>query len=224
MGVARSCVRGRAGWIPVAAVAVLFSGAGAASADEGTGAADREEGAQGGDVPALSIEVADGLDGMEPGEETEYTVTVRNDGDEAVEGLVVSQGVPPEMELVETDGERVGEPGGALDGLAVWEVDLDPGEEAVGRTKVRLEDPGEKLWRVAVTVCAQPGAQSPPLVCATDANLLPETPDAEPADPAEAAASTPRTGPPVDAGTGAVLAGLVVGVGIVYFLWRRRTA
>ncbi|WP_017622369.1 DUF11 domain-containing protein [Nocardiopsis chromatogenes] len=235
MGVARSRIR-RWGPVAAAAAAVLLSGAGVGAVDAafadgddtggGTNGTGGEAGAVktgGGDgVPALSIEVTDGLDGMEPGDVTEYTVTLRNDGEEKVEGIFLSQGLPPEMELVETDGERYGKPGGALEDLAVWTVDLGPGESATGRTEARLADPGEKVWRVAATACAQEREDSPPVVCATDANLIPRTPEPSPAEAAAVAAT--ESGPMLGRTEGAVLAGLVVGAGLVCFLWRWRRA
>ena len=235
MGVDRSRIRR---WVPFAAAAAGVPGAGEGvvgpafadgedSKDSAATKGPRGGEDAGGGVPALSIEVTDGLDGMEPGEVTEYTVTLRNDGEKKVEGIFLSQGLPPEMKLVETDGERYGKPGGALEDLAVWTVDLKPGESATGRTKARLDDPGEKVWRVAATACAQEGEDSPPVVCATDANLIPRTPEPS-ASPAEAAAAATaaESGRAFTLGRteGAVLAGLVVGAGLVYFLWRWRRA
>ncbi|MDA2807987.1 hypothetical protein [Nocardiopsis suaedae] len=224
-------------WVPVAAAAALLWGTGAgavgaAFADGGDGAGgtnggkddDTAESPHPDGVPALSIEVTDGLDGMEPGDVTEYTVTLRNDGEEKLDGIFLSQGIPPEMELVETDGERYGKPGGALEDLAVWTVDLKPGESATGRTKARLADPGEKVWRVAATACAQESEDSPPVVCATDANLIPRTPEPSgSASPAAASAAAESDGP-IGRTEGAALTGLVVGAGVVYFLWRWRRA
>ncbi|MDA2814257.1 hypothetical protein O4J56_26650 [Nocardiopsis sp. RSe5-2] len=220
-------------WVPAAAAAVLLSGAGAGPAladgedSKDAGATTGPTGPKdtGGGVPALSIEVTDGLDGIEPGDVTEYSVTLRNDGEEKVEGVFLSQGLPPEMELVETDGERYDKPGGALEDLAVWTVDLKPGESTTGRTKARLSDPGEKVWRVAATACAQESEDSPPVVCATDANVIPRPPEPSASPAAAAAAATATESAPALGRTGgAILAGLVVGAGLVYFLWRWRRA
>ena len=58
------------------------------------------------------------------GEDTAYTVTVRNEGEEAAPELLVAQIAPAHLDLREADGGGVIE-----DNTAAWLVSLGPGEE-----------------------------------------------------------------------------------------------
>jgi len=167
---------------------------------------------------ALSVDVTDDVDTLAPGDEVEYVVTLRNDGGEAVEDVLLYLTLAPELEFVETDGERPADSGRPADGVALWRVDLEPGETATGRVTGRLESAAGGPWRVATTACAGLDRNAPPLACATDADLRP--------DPAKAGSAADPSGlgrPGAEEAVvgGASLALLVIGAA-GYALWRRR--
>lgn len=204
----------------VALATVALVAAGAFSAPSAAGA-DEEPRPK--ESAALSIEVSDGVDGLAPGDVAEYEVTLRNDGEDEISGVLVSQGVPSQLEIVATDGERVdGEQ--AQGGLVVWERDMAPGEVVSGRIAARLTGAPGAAWRVVTTACAQTDRSAPPVVCATDADLLPEP--AGPAAEAAGAAHAADPGLPLPTRAQAAVAGggaLVLLAGAVLFvLWRRR--
>ncbi|GLU47617.1 hypothetical protein [Nocardiopsis ansamitocini] len=120
------------------------------------------------DLPALAISLTDSRDRIEPGEETDYTLTLRNDGERAVEGITLAQTGPPELEF-----RRPGEGGQVRGGAVTWQLSLEPGEEAVRTVTALMNETGSDVWRVAVTACAGLAADPAPIVCASDANLLP---------------------------------------------------
>ncbi|WP_017591038.1 COG1361 family protein [Nocardiopsis potens] len=164
------------------------------------------------------MDVTDGVDRLEPGGEAEYVVTLRNEGGEAVEDVLLYLTLAPELELVETDGERPSDSGRPADGVAFWRVDLEPGESATGRVTGRLDSAEGAPWRVATTACAGLDRDAPPLACATDADLRP--------DPAKAGAAAVPSGPARPGIEEAVVGGAsiaLLAVGAVgYALWRRR--
>ncbi|GAB3492048.1 hypothetical protein [Nocardiopsis coralliicola] len=210
--------RRRSGAVLPLAAAVLAAGAAGAA-----GAAADPVQAPDAESAALSINIGDGVDGIAPGDETTYTVTLRNDGAESLSDVLLTQGLPPEMELVDASGDTAAGAARTEGGLVAWRVSLEPGQTATGTVTARLADAGERTWRVASTACAQTDAGAPPVVCATDADLLPEAPkaDASPdaAPKAEAALPSPSAG---EAAIGAASLGLIGGAAVFYTLGRRR--
>ncbi|PSK96303.1 putative repeat protein (TIGR01451 family) [Murinocardiopsis flavida] len=144
----------------VATAAVLAWGfAAPAVADGGPATAGR---------PALSIAVSDTLDTMAKGDHTTYRITLRNDGAEDVEGVAVHQTLPVGMALLDHAPE-----GARTDTGVSWAADLPAGAEVEYTVRARMGASDADVWRATATACATRGAGTRPLVCASDANLLP---------------------------------------------------
>ncbi|QBI53750.1 DUF11 domain-containing protein [Streptomonospora litoralis] len=129
-------------------------------------AADGGENAGTVEGATLSVQVSDDRDTIAAGDEATYTLTLRNESDEAQEAIV-SQRVSAKARFVDVEGD-----GMATGGVATWRVPVEAGAEAERTARVRIGEPGQKLWRVATTVCAQTEAGAPPVACATDANRV----------------------------------------------------
>ncbi len=110
----------------------------------------------------IALTVTDSRDRLAVGEDTAYTVTVRNEGQEAVADLLVAQTAPAPLDFHEADG------GGVVEGdTVVWLLSLDPGQEAARTvTATLVERPDQD--RVATTVCAGRPDEPNPLVCVDD--------------------------------------------------------
>jgi uncharacterized repeat protein (TIGR01451 family) len=179
-----------AGLLAGAAVAgAALAVAGPPARAEGTAEGARQRG-----EPVLTVGVTDGRDAIAPGEETRYTVSVRNEGSAPADGVVVSQSVPAEAHPVDA-----GQGGRTEEGVVTWRVHVAPGGEVTRTATVRLGPTGGEVWRVATTVCAQTDPDHPPVACAADANLV----KGAAAGPAPAAADPPR---PTALGTAAAAA------------------
>ncbi|MFC7741695.1 hypothetical protein ACFQXA_13085 [Nocardiopsis composta] len=129
--------------------------------------------------------MTDDVDTLAPGDEVEYVVTLRNDGGEAVEDVLLYLTLAPELEFVETDGERPADSGRPADGVALWRVDLEP-----GRPRPAASPAGWNRRRAA------PGGSRPPPAPASTG-----TPRRWPAPPTPTCAPTrrrpvPRRTPP----------------------------
>ncbi|MBB4930785.1 putative repeat protein (TIGR01451 family) [Lipingzhangella halophila] len=168
--------------------------------------------------PALSIDLNGEANRLAAGEEIEYTLSLANDGDHAVRGATLSQSLPEQLEVV-----SAGDAAEQSDGFVGWEVNLAPGEAVQRELRVRVgEDAGDE-WRLATTACAQITAQSPPVVCATDASLLDARSPTE-SKPAPVAQES-RLSPAKIAGVAVVL-GVVIAsiVAALVAQWRYRPA
>ncbi|WP_262391456.1 hypothetical protein [Nocardiopsis sp. CNR-923] len=120
-------------WAATTALAVAVSG-GPAWADEGDDAAGRGSVLAELDRAALVRLVLTAPDEYPlPGEEAEFRATVANDGVSPVEGALLAQHVPEELEIVEVGGEGVLE-----GGIANWRVDVAEGEVAEFVLRVRV--------------------------------------------------------------------------------------
>jgi uncharacterized repeat protein (TIGR01451 family) len=118
--------------------------------------------------PQLSIAVSDEKDSATAGDELAYTIIVENVGSVDVPGLVVTQTLPGELQLVSTD------PAVTADGSTVsWTVDLVAAQTATFRSTVTVGESPDTLLRVATTVCAAVSPTDAPLVCASDSDELP---------------------------------------------------
>lgn len=114
----------------------------------------------------ITLSITDSRDRIAVGEDTAYTATVRNEGEEAAPELLVAQIAPAHLDLREADGGGVIE-----DNTAAWLVSLGPGEEQTRTvTATLVEDPGQDT--VATTVCAGWQEADSPLVCADDENTV----------------------------------------------------
>ncbi|MDT0301012.1 hypothetical protein [Streptomonospora wellingtoniae] len=114
----------------------------------------------------LAVHITDDRDTIAAGEEVLYTLTLRNEGDEG-RRAIVSQRLSPRARFVDVEAD-----GTARGGVATWRVVVEPGAEVERTARVRLGEPGERLWRVATTACAQAEAGAPPVACATDADRV----------------------------------------------------
>ncbi|MUL40989.1 hypothetical protein FZ103_07275 [Streptomonospora sp. PA3] len=161
---------------------------------------------------SLSMAVSDDRDTIAAGEEVVYTLTLRNEGEEEKEA-VLSQRVSAEARFVD-----VGADGMATGGVATWRVVVGPGERIERTARVRLGEPGERLWRVATTACAQTEAGRPPVACASDTNRVDTA-----ARAGASAVSAPQRVLTVTSILTGVLIVLATGAA-VFVLWFRRPA
>jgi uncharacterized repeat protein (TIGR01451 family) len=140
--------------------------------------------------PQLSIAVTDDTGETTAGDELAYVITVENTGSTDVPGLVITQTLPVELQLVSTD------PAVAADGDAVsWTVDLAAAQTATFRSGATVGETPDTLLRLATTVCAAVSPTDAPLVCASDSDELPAgAAAAAAADSAEDDATAPLPG------------------------------
>ncbi|ASU83276.1 hypothetical protein CDO52_11250 [Nocardiopsis gilva YIM 90087] len=181
-------------------------------------------------LPPLSVGVRDALHWMGPGDESQYVITVRNDGGERFERILLFQSLMPEMEVIDA-----GEQATTWDSAIAWEASLDPGEEIERTTRVRLGDLEQGTRYVGTTACVQLEQGGPLVACGTDANLVPpeerQDQSGQPERPEQSnaqgqldhwlVAAVREYWPPWSSLVGAGL-GAVIGLGVVLVLWRRR--
>ncbi|GAA1748012.1 hypothetical protein [Streptomonospora arabica] len=160
-GAAWSGTPASAAFAPGAPPSVVAALAPADSAEPGAG--ERTATVEG---ATLGVRITDDRDTIAAGEEVLYTLTLRNEGDEE-RHAIVSQRVSAKARFVD-----VGEGGTASGGVATWRVVVEPGAEIERTARVRLGEPGERLWRMSTTACAQSEAGAPPVACATDADRV----------------------------------------------------
>lgn len=163
--------------------------------------------------PQLSIAVDDGQTSARAGDQLAYVVTVTNLGTEPVENLLVTQTVPAGSKLDSVDSEA-----SESKGIVTWKVDIDPTEKATLKMSLAVLSTPAEVLRLATVACVKATEKGPPIVCASDSNLLPAGAAAQ---QAEAAANesggilaTPYLGWYVG-GAAAVLAALAAAVLLV---------
>ena len=167
--------------------------------------------------PQLSIAVDDGHETAKKGERPTYTITLTNLGSAKVKDLLVTASVPVGSTFVsaDSDGQRV-------DDAVAWKLDLKATDQVVLRTTLAVGTTPDTLMRLATVACARVTTKGPPVVCASDSDLLPAG--------AAAAEATAEVGPTAGAAPvayrwalgGAGLAA-VLGLGGVVLHRRRRT-
>lgn len=164
--------------------------------------------------PQLSIDVDNGKASTTAGDKLDYTITVTNLGTSTV-NLVVTQSVPAGASFRSADAR-----GQHRAGTVSWPVTV----KATGKVSLRSglvvkAGTPRELLRLATVTCARLKAPSPPLVCASDSDLLPAGAAAQTA--ATKTISKPLLSelhlPYIAGGAGLVLAALVV----LVFLRRR---
>lgn len=109
--------------------------------------------------PALSINVDDGRTDISAGDQTTYTIRVRNLGKEPLGNLVISQSLPATMDFADTDGGR-------------WRVTVPAGEQRELTVKAAVKSTPDGQSELATTVCAHLKAGQSPLVCSSDINAV----------------------------------------------------
>ena len=118
--------------------------------------------------PQLSITIADGRTSVALGDTLHTTITVRNLGTTRLAGLRISQTVPTGLHLTSADaGGRV------TAGTVRWTTSVAPGRTVVLHTVARVTATPSDLLRLASVACVADAADGPPLVCASDSDLLP---------------------------------------------------
>jgi uncharacterized repeat protein (TIGR01451 family) len=164
-------------------------------------------------APQLSISVSDDTEAAAPGDELTYTTVVANLGTSDALDLTVTQTVPEGLEFTAADN------GGALaSSLVSWTVSVKASESVtLSTTMTAGETPGE-LLRLAVVACALAAPTEPPVVCASDSDILPAGVAAEKAAEAPAQADGQDTVWIIVASVGAAL----VIAAVVFLLTRRR--
>lgn len=173
--------------------------------------------------PQLSITVDNGRTSAAVGDRPTYTITISNLGSTQVTGLVVTQSVPTGLSFTSADSAGI-----AKAGLVSWFVDLKASGKATLHTTMTVSKSPKELLRLATVACASVSAKGPPIVCATDSDLLPAGASAEGAKaegrakPAKrtgaAATSAGRTGWYITGGLG----GIAILVGGMVLMTRKR--
>jgi uncharacterized repeat protein (TIGR01451 family) len=118
--------------------------------------------------PQLSIAVDDASSSAKSGDKLGYTITLTNLGTKKVKDLRVSQTVPAGATVV-----SAGSHGDQGKGEISWSVDLGAAQKTTLHTTMALGTTAGSAMRLATVACAQVSAKGPPLVCASDSDLLP---------------------------------------------------
>ena len=119
-------------------------------------------------APQLSIAVDDGHPSAAAGDTLTYAITVRNLGSTPVTGLHVTQSVPSGLTFGSADSA-----GQATPGTVTWVVDLNATGTATVHSTMSVSATPKELLRLATVACASVFATAPPIVCASDSDLLP---------------------------------------------------
>jgi hypothetical protein len=137
-----------------------------------------------------------------PGQEFTLRTTVANG---PVEGALLAQHVPEDLEIVE-----VGEEGVVRDGIVNWQVTVPAGEEAVYTVRVRApEGAGERL---TTTACLLLERDAAPASCASDTVVVAEGAAMSRVSEYASPADLLRAG------------GVALAAWLAWMLWRRRRA
>ncbi|WP_374947807.1 hypothetical protein [Agreia sp.] len=151
-------------------------------------------------APQLSITVSDEKDAVSAGDELAYSITIVNLGTSDAFDLTVTQTVPEGLEFTSADS------GGTLTSSTVgWTVTVKAAETATLKTTMTAGDTPADLLRLATVACAASVPTEPPIVCASDSNILPAGIAAEKAAAAPAQRDGDRTPWIVGASVGAAL-------------------
>lgn len=118
--------------------------------------------------PQLSIAVDDGHPSAKKGDKLTYTVTVTNLGAAKVNKLLVSQTLPTGATFVSADSK-----GAVSSGKVTWKANIDATKKATFHTTVSVSSTPPDVLRLATVACANISVKGPPVVCASDSNLLP---------------------------------------------------
>ncbi|MCS5719731.1 DUF11 domain-containing protein [Herbiconiux sp. CPCC 205763] len=166
--------------------------------------------------PQLSISLSDDVDAAASGDELVYTVVVENLGTADAFDLTLTQTVPEGLTFSTADN------GGTLSASTVsWTIEVKAAETATLRTTMTVGETPVELLRLATVACALVSPTDPPIVCASDSDILPAGVAAE-----EAAAAPQQTGGDlapwlIGASIGVVV---VVAAALAFILRRRRAA
>ncbi|MEU6152062.1 DUF11 domain-containing protein [Actinosynnema sp. NPDC047251] len=121
----------------------------------------------------LSISIDNAHDQVHGGDELAYKITVRNTGSSDVEGLRVTQSVPPGVRVVTADQD-----GRTSETSVQWTASIPAGEDVTLTDKVVFDAAPDGTARLASSVCAYRTGETRPVVCSTDSDQLAATPPA----------------------------------------------
>ncbi len=159
-------------------------------------------------IPQLSIAIDDGRIQTSAGDQLVYAITARNVGTTTATSLEIWATLPRGLTFHSADHGGV-----AKAGVVTWTITVKPGASIRLSTSGQVGPTGAQLLRLATVACAAQKANGPPLVCATDSDLL----------PAGAAALQPRArGNAVSWYVGAGVLLVAAAVGVLAYLRRRR--
>ncbi|MEV0675654.1 hypothetical protein AB0I60_03930 [Actinosynnema sp. NPDC050436] len=116
----------------------------------------------------LSISIDNAHDQVRGGDELAYRITVRNTGSSDVDGLRVTQSVPPGARAVGADQDGRTSPTSVQ-----WTASVPAGEDRTFTGKVVFDAAPEGTARLASSVCAYRTGETRPVVCSTDSDELP---------------------------------------------------
>lgn len=120
------------------------------------------------DVPQLSITIDDGEKSATAGDALTYTIAVQNLGTVAATGVAISQSLPEGMSFGTADSG-----GSEAQSLVSWTVDIAPGATTKLVTTMTIGTTPDELLRMATIACAMVSPTDPPIVCASDSDILP---------------------------------------------------
>jgi uncharacterized repeat protein (TIGR01451 family) len=167
-------------------------------------------------APQLSIAISDGAEEAAAGDELRYTIDVENLGTTDAFDLTITQTVPEGLTFSSADN------GGGLEASAVrWGIQLKAGESTTLVTTMTVGETPAELLRLATVACALPTPTDPPIVCASDSDILPAGIAAEEAGEAVADGGADVRGW-ITAASVAGGAVVVVAVVVVLLIRRRR--
>ncbi|WP_188317001.1 DUF11 domain-containing protein [Solihabitans fulvus] len=120
--------------------------------------------------PSLSISIDDGQQKVGRGAELTYLVKISNMGTSTVDGLRLTQSMPPGLRFVSADHD-----GRQGDQLIEWTVSLPPNSDVTVVGKGKLDSVPSGTTRLAASACAYVGGEDRPTVCSTDSDELDAT-------------------------------------------------
>lgn len=120
-------------------------------------------------APQLSIDIDDGHTTASAGDRLSYRITITNLGAADITNLQVTQMVPAAATFGSADAR-----GTHRDGTITWRVKVKTAGKATLRSSMTVKSgTPEQLLRLATVTCAHAKPKDPPLVCASDSDLLP---------------------------------------------------
>ncbi|MFE0022959.1 DUF11 domain-containing protein [Amycolatopsis sp. NPDC059021] len=120
--------------------------------------------------PSLSIGIDDGRAKARGGEELTYTVKVANTGAAGIEGLRLTQSLPPGLRFTSADHD-----GRQADQVVTWTVTVPAGKDVTVTSRGVVEQVPRGTTRLASSACAYTAGQDRPAVCSTDSDALDAT-------------------------------------------------
>jgi len=159
------------------------------------------------EAPPVGVVLSSDDEPPGPGEEVVFRTTVSNEADDPVEGALLAQHLPEDMEIVE-----VGQDGVVEQGIVNWVVDVAADRDVEYTVRARLANDARPGRQMGSTACLLLEKENDPTACATDALEV------------SAPTITSRVGE-VLGGKGLVpAAGAGVLILLLWVLWRRREA